>query len=749
MQTRNPRSRPGAWQLVLLSLVALVQLSAQVSSNPPAAGKAATDEAKMSKVLEMNPFMVSDDSVKGYLATDTVSGSKVAMKIIDLPQTLSVISRAAMDDSGLSDPNALFERFTAGVSNLTGPGIAGTNAVIRGFRAQNWSVNGATSRYLSQMVSANFETIEVIKGPAVMMYGRPAGYGGYINLTMKTPKRNPINTLQVSGGTDSYYQGMADFGQAMGKDKNFQYRLVLSGEDSKYPSRNYDYNKVFMAAPSIAYDFSPKSRLEVRFEYIKSNQSWTPSQLDKNGKLVRAFSSNQAEDDMRNLDINRVLQAIFITRINDHWSLKLNTLLQTSSHDWKYTYGMGAPTPVGVPAQFYTFLPNKRVYTRRSFYGDATLNWKENDLGHGLSNDMFFNLGFDNSVQDIKFLANNMLSATPPRPNPRIDPSNPDLAAMRYTFNYPTITIPYVTGNTSVASFGETFGLFDKKLQLIFSSRYDYSQSASLTRSVVPANTPPPVGVLTGTPAATFITGVPTFDYGVVYKPTPGWAIYYGHTEAFTPIATGTTVSGKMLDPESGQNDEFGTKVDMQALDGIITGSFAYFSMEVSNKWRPDPFNVGFFVQDGRQQNKGFEAQVGYSTKRFSLMGGFYSADGPYQKDQPATGIQPAGNLRAVWAPKITYNSWVKINLTDNLSVGGGYRYQGDQVASSRAAISPGFGTTDLFASYIMKYGNGHLKFHLSGTNISDGTGFMRMDHPASVYVLEGRRAKLTASYIW
>ncbi|HTX54193.1 MAG TPA: hypothetical protein VMD08_12325, partial [Candidatus Baltobacteraceae bacterium] len=73
----------------------------------------------------MNPFMVSSDSIKGYVASDTTSGSKVAMKILDVPQTLSVITREAMDDSGLSDPNALFETFAAGVSNLTGPGIEG------------------------------------------------------------------------------------------------------------------------------------------------------------------------------------------------------------------------------------------------------------------------------------------------------------------------------------------------------------------------------------------------------------------------------------------------------------------------------------------------------------------------------------------------------------------------------------------------------------------------------------------------
>src|SRR5438046_1058667 len=122
MNTKSKYRERRTWLCVLLFLGMSVQLSAE--ENKVAGGSPESD------VLKMNPFLVSQDSVKGYLATDTLSGSKVGMKIIDVPQTLNVITRAAMDDSGLDDPNSLFEQFAPGVSNLTGPGIEGTNAVI-------------------------------------------------------------------------------------------------------------------------------------------------------------------------------------------------------------------------------------------------------------------------------------------------------------------------------------------------------------------------------------------------------------------------------------------------------------------------------------------------------------------------------------------------------------------------------------------------------------------------------------------
>ena len=760
MNTHRKVSRPSAWLYALLSLVAVLQLSAQDTSATPDKKKDATDAtdttakpaAKSTSsdgTVRMNAFTVTEDAIKGYLASDTASGSKVAMKIIDMPQTLNVITRDAMNDSGLSDPNAIFERFAPGVTNLTGPGIEGTNAIIRGFRAQNWSVNGATTHYLSQLVSDNFETVEVIKGPSVMLYGRSAGYGGYINITMKTPSRDPVNAIQFGVGTANFYHSMVDYGQALGASKDFQYRVVLSAEDSDYPSKNYDFNKVFMAAPSFAYDFSPTTRLVVRFEHTQDQQSWTPSQLDKNGNLIRAFSSNEAQSDNKNIDTNNITQAIFTSQLNEQVSLRLNTMYQAMNNDWKYTYGLGDVAPLGQPKQYYTFLPNRRFYKQTDWYGDATLDWKVDDLGHGLSNDLFFNVSFDDFFETISFLANNMLSSTNPRPNPLIDPSNPDLTAMQFEFTYPTLVFPYVTQNSSAVAFGETFSLFDKKLQLIYRGRLNHDQNASLSQSVTPANTPPPVGVLTGTPAAQVTTNVPTWDYGAVYKITPGWAVYYGHTEAYSPVATGFTVAGTRLSPESGQDDEYGTKIDLPAFGGIITGSIAYFSMEVSNKWRPDPFNPGYFIQDGPQQNKGIDAQIGYSGPKFSILGSYYNADGPYQKNQPATGIFPAGNLPGVFAPKVTYSFTLKYNLTDNLSIGGGYHYQGSQVASTRLLISPGFGTTDLFATYTMKLRKGQLRFNLSCTNLSDGTGFTREDSPASVYVQEGRRTKLTTTYSW
>jgi outer membrane receptor for monomeric catechols len=94
-------------------------------------------------------------------------------------------------DTGAIDPNDVLSKIVPGRQRLCS-GPTGVNAVIRGFRAQNWAVDGATTRYLGMITNFNFEAFEVIKGPASVTFGPFAAYGGYINMVPK--KRAPRTT---------------------------------------------------------------------------------------------------------------------------------------------------------------------------------------------------------------------------------------------------------------------------------------------------------------------------------------------------------------------------------------------------------------------------------------------------------------------------------------------------------------------------------------------------------------------------
>jgi outer membrane receptor for ferric coprogen and ferric-rhodotorulic acid len=537
----------------------------------------------------------------------------------------------------------------------------------------------------------------------------------------------PVDKFLVQVGSDSLYHGMLDYDVAIGPKDDVQYRVVIGYQNSRYPNRNYDYNKVQSIMPSLAIDLNSRSRLTARFEYIHSNQSWSPSVMGLDNKPL-PFSP--MEDGDRYLDIERTFQTTLTTQINDNWSFKANMLLQTMADDW--LYGSMSSAVAQTPQAFYTFTPNKRVYTQKTWYGDATLDWKHDDLGHGFSNDMYFDGNIEYFDENIKWLSNSMLGATPSRANPLINPLAPDLNAMSAQFSYSsTENIPYSTELEPGLSISETFGALNKRLLFVGRSRFNYDARTSEILVNSPANNP--VYTVTGAPAVLNTNEKLTNDYGVIFKIMDGWSAYYGHSESYLPVGTGTTYLYQPLATETGKNDEVGSKLDMQIWGGTLTGSTAFFKSDVDNLWIPDPV----------------EAQLGFTNKRFSAVAGFYNADGPYQIGQPATGIQPAGDLRAVWAPKVTYDFWGKYNFFGNFSAGGGYRYQGNAVSSSRLLVSPGFDNIDLFANYVIPLNARRLTFQFTITNVENKLGIMREDNVANVYVEEGRRIALTVSYTW
>ena len=133
------------------------------------------------------------------------------------------------------------------------------------------------------------------------------------------------------------------------------------------------------------------------------------------------------------------------------------------------------------------------------------------------------------------------------------------------------------------------------------------------------------------------------------------------------------------------------------------------------------------------------EAQLTFTSERFSGLIGAFTADGPTGK---GTG------LRAVFTPGQTFNVWLKYNVTGRLSIGG-YRYVGDPISGNRLCKTEPFGTGDLFASYTRPWDRGVMIYRVGATNFTDELAVYRIDSAASVAREDARRVKLTASYTW
>lgn len=713
---------------LLALLVSVGSLPAQEAAKP--------EEEKSDDVVKLSPFSVESNTYKGYVASSTLIGGKTAQKIVDVPQTINVITRDLIDDTAADSPIDVLGKIAPGVSAVASEGSSSAGAYIRGFRSQNWSVDGATMRGLSLITNFNADAIEVIKGPASVTFGAFAAYGGYVSILPKYAKRNLKNTASLSVGTDNYYSGMLDVGDELGESGDLQYRLVLGVLDADRAGWNYDFNHVEVIAPSFAYDFSENSRVRVRFEFSKADVKNSSTAYDANGVLVKEFSSfgPASPRDHVNKEDGQSMQMVWETQLNDEWSTKMNIFgaLGEKDFDQIHLTGQAAATD-------YLFNNFMAHYWWKNFYVDYSVAWAKPEIGNtGISMRTVGSLSMDHWDISYRIFDGNLIA---PYSTYRINPANPNWSLYPSTeYAYPTRYILYNTEWLGGAVIENALGFFKDRLLVTAALRFNYDNRASHTITRTPQNQNPG-GTYTGNPTGTNINEKVTKRFGLVYKPTDKMSIYAGSTEAFLAVGAIFKVDGSRLDPETGKNEEIGVKLDfLEALGGNFSFTGALFKVNVVNKWRGDPNNVGFFIQDGAQESKGVDMQLAYTSQKLSVIAGYFNAEGPIDK---LTG------QRGVIVPDTTWNLWMKYNVTDEWSVGGGLRHQGDTISNNRLYMTDPYTTADLFVNYTTSMYKGKMSYRLGVSNLADDDAVMIISSAAMIQREEGRRVKVSASYTW
>lgn len=153
------------------------------------------DSTKPDEVVQLSPFQVTAGSDSGYLSSESVTGSRVATAIKDLPFTVNVITSEFMRDFGVFESNDNFG-YTSSVSNVDVSGGGGSN--MRGFTSQYMLRDGFFRLGTTDPVL--IDRIEFIKGPNAAIYGETQP-GGIVNMITKRPKSLPQTSASVTAGS--------------------------------------------------------------------------------------------------------------------------------------------------------------------------------------------------------------------------------------------------------------------------------------------------------------------------------------------------------------------------------------------------------------------------------------------------------------------------------------------------------------------------------------------------------------------
>lgn len=185
------------WWIVLPAILAIcIPLSAQDIF----------DEESEEDVYELSPFEIVTSGDNGYIATNSISGTRLNMKIKDVPLNLEVITNEFITDTGSTNLRDSL-RYSAGLvlssqsdafANVdSDPQSSGANdprgatrsagdstTKLRGFIGNSMLQDGFHRVYSADTI--NIERIEVLRGPSALLYGT-GNFGGVINYVTKKP----------------------------------------------------------------------------------------------------------------------------------------------------------------------------------------------------------------------------------------------------------------------------------------------------------------------------------------------------------------------------------------------------------------------------------------------------------------------------------------------------------------------------------------------------------------------------------
>ena len=203
---------------------------------------------------------------EGYVAKET-NAAKFAAPLRDIPQSVSVVTDEVLrDQRALSLQDAL--QNVPGVSLGSGDGQR-DQVSIRGFSAiGDQYVDGFRDDGLYFRDLSNVQRVEVIKGPAAVLYGRGSS-GGIINRVTKKPDID-VGSAALSGGSYDHYRGEFDIGRFdIGSGVGFRVTGALEDNGS---FRDRQFLKRVALAPSILVGRGSDTSILVQADYLKDRR---------------------------------------------------------------------------------------------------------------------------------------------------------------------------------------------------------------------------------------------------------------------------------------------------------------------------------------------------------------------------------------------------------------------------------------------------------------------------------------------
>lgn len=668
---------------------------------------------------------------------DDSSLTKFTEPLQNIPQSIVNLPEKLLDDRGMDSLNDAL-RAVPGITLGAGEfSWQGNNPNIRGFSARNdMFIDGIRDIGNYYRDPFNLKTVEVLKGPSSMIFGR-GSTGGVINQVSKRPTTDPVAAVHFNAGTDSTLRATADLaGPVPMLGTGTAFRVDLMGHEAEVAERDGGKARRYGIAPSLTFGLGSATQLTL--SYLRQASDNTP---DYGLPWYEGRPAPVPRDNFYGFDSDYLKAGVDIITAELAHKLNDSVDLHGQFRYGHYSRSTHITEPL-IPTSVTTGTPLADITVDRNvFIGNSD----ESTLIGQADATMRFTLG----PSQHTMVSGVEISKEESSPTfgygigvPGTSLLNPEQGA-GFTA---TSTAPRLKSDTvskTLAFYTLDTIKFGEAWQLVAGLRWDRFDSAYTATRL-----PGPATRFTGSVSTTETESVKQvnkqFSYraGLVYKPTEAGSIYFSWSTSFNPSAEGLSfissgrglgVSNEFLDPEKNRSLEFGAKWELFDKSLVVDGSI--FQITKTNARVPDPTNSGFNVLAGEQRVRGISADVnGSLTQRWSLLAGYTYLDGKVVNTVPGAAA-PAGSP-LVDAPHHSLSLWSTYLLTDRLLVGGGARYISERIAKNTPLMEkvPGYWEFDAMGSF--QYSE-NIKLKVNLTNLTNKEYFDQI-HPWHVVPAPG-----------
>ena len=652
---------------------------------------------------------------EGYVATNSVTATKTDTPLIDVPQTISVVTRQQLDDQAQHSMADVL-RYVPGTTVGQGEGNR-DQITIRGQNSTaDFFVDGVRDDVQYYRNLYNIERVEVLKGPYALIFGRGGG-GGIINRVQKAPSAERL-FAGVAGSFNSFgnWDVAADVNTPLSSTAALRVNAFyehLDNHRDAFGGERYAIN------PYIAADLGGGWRAGLSYEYVKDDRvtdRGIPSLACAQPCMPGPLPGNR--DTFFGVPgVNRtgleahLLKARLDGNLTD--TLKWSTTLLYGHYDKFYTnvFANGPATSLtGTVALAGYTDPTKRenLIAQTNLVWDVAVGGVENKVLFGLE------YGEQHSANQ--------------RSNAVLSFPSLNLGAIAYpTATFPTVNRDSTSNVTFFSAYAQNQISIGQHVDIVVGLRFDRFDIAGTDFAPNPDR-----------PFARVDEKVSP-RLGLILKPQENVSIYGSYSQSFLPRSgdqfLALSAVQENLAPEKFTNVELGAKWDVRP--GLST-TLALFQLDRTNATTPNPVDPTTTINIGETRTKGVEFGVtGRIARHWQISGGYTFQDAKLR-----------GNdfVRLSQVPKHQFAVWNRVDVTSQIGAGVGVIRQSAQFAAIRTTAAttrlPGYTRVD--GALFFNVSN-RIQVQLNVENLLNTTYFADAHNNNNITPGAPRNARLSA----